>query len=278
MLGRRAAGPIPSGRVSVKSAVMLAVVLMGLGVAAAACVGQGSLLIAGCLCMTILSYDSLLKRTPLGPLVMGSCRFLNVMLGYTKTPGESLAAALAAAKKAATLDDKDPAAYLTLGRVHMMRGEHDTSIAELEMSLRLNPSFAPAYFGLGFALALAGRFDEALGALDKAIRLNPRDPLIWAIKAIRSLTYSLLHQYEAAAEWAQQSIREPRAAGYWPYAVLASALGNLGQIEEARSAVNEALRQKPDLSLSYLEKTLPTKQPGELQPYFDGLRRAGLPE
>jgi len=208
----------------------------------------------------------------------GYSHFLNVILGYTEAPGESIAAALAAAKKAVTLDDKDPAAYLTLGRVHMMRGEHDTSIAELEMSLRLNPSFAPAYFALGFALALAGRIDEALGALDKAIRLNPRDPLIWAIKAIRSLTYSLLHQYEAAAEWARQSIREPRAASYWPYAALASALGNLGQFEDARTAVDEALRQKPDLSLSYLEKALPTKQPGGLRPYLDGLRKAGLPE
>ena len=201
-----------------------------------------------------------------------------MILGYTKTPGESLAAALAAAKKAVALDDKDPAAYLTLGRVYMMRGEHDTSIAELEMSLRLNPNFAPAYFGLGFALTLAGRFDEALEALDKAIRLNPRDPLMWAIRTIQSLTHNLLHKYEAAAEWARQAIREPRATSFWPYAALASALGNLDQIEEARSAVDEALRQKPDLSLSFLEKTLETKQPGQLQPYLDGLRKAGLPE
>jgi len=208
----------------------------------------------------------------------GYSHFLNVMLGYTETPGESIAAALAAAKKAAALDDKDPAAYLTLGRVHMMRGEHDTSIAALERSLSLNPSFAPAYFGLGFALALAGQLDEALGALDKTVRLNPRDPLIWAVKALRSLIYCLLRQYEAAAESARQSMREPRAAGYWPYAVLASALGNLGQIEEARTVIDGALRQKPDLSLSYLEKTLPTKQPGDLQPYLDGLRKAGLPE
>jgi len=208
----------------------------------------------------------------------GYSHFLDVMLGYTKTPGESLAAALAAAKKAAALDDMDPAAFLTLGRVHMMRGEHDTSVAELERSLSLNPSFAPAYFGLGFALALTGQLDQALEALDKALRLNPRDPLIWAIKALRSLIHCLLGQYEAAAEVARQSIREPRAAGYWPYAVLASALGNLGQIEEARTAIDEARQQKPDLSLSYLEKTLPTKQPGGLQAYLDGLRKAGLPE
>ena len=73
--------PIPSGRVSVKSAVILAVALMALGVVASACVGRGSLLIAVCLCAAILGYNGILKRTPLGPLAMGSCRFLNVMLG-----------------------------------------------------------------------------------------------------------------------------------------------------------------------------------------------------
>ncbi len=208
----------------------------------------------------------------------GYSHFLDVMLGYTERPGESLVAALTAAKKAAALDDQDPAAYLALGRVHMMQGEHDTSIAALERSLSLNPSFAPSYFGLGFALTLSGQLDDALGALDKAVRLNPRDPLIWAVKSLGSLIYILLHQYEMAAESARQSLREPRAAGYWPYAVLASALGNLGQIDEARTAIDGAMQQKPDLSLSYLEKTLPTKQPGKLQPYLDGLRKAGLPE
>ena len=44
------------------------------------------------------------------------------------------------------------------------------------------------------------------------------------------------------------------------------------------AAVAEALRAKPDLSLSYLKNTLLTKQPGGLDPYLEGLRKAGLPE
>ncbi len=43
-------------------------------------------------------------------------------------------------------------------------------------------------------------------------------------------------------------------------------------------AVTEALEAKPDLSLAYLAKTLPTKEPDGLDPYLDGLRKAGLPE
>ncbi len=46
----------------------------------------------------------------------------------------------------------------------------------------------------------------------------------------------------------------------------------------SRAAVAAALGEKPDLSLGYLAKTLPTKHPGGLDPYLDGLREAGLPE
>lgn len=73
--------PIPSGRVPARSAVILGSILMLTGVISAGFVSQISLQVAGLLSIAILGYDSILKRTPLGPLAMGSCRFLNVMLG-----------------------------------------------------------------------------------------------------------------------------------------------------------------------------------------------------
>lgn len=73
--------PIPSGRVSVRSATILGSCLMLVGVASAAMVSVVSMQVAFALVVTILAYDSVLKRTPLGPFAMGSCRFLNVLLG-----------------------------------------------------------------------------------------------------------------------------------------------------------------------------------------------------
>jgi 4-hydroxybenzoate polyprenyltransferase len=73
--------PIPSGRVSPRSASLLASTLLVLGVACAAIVTVGSLEIALVLAVLVLAYDGYLKKTPLGPLAMGGCRFLNVMLG-----------------------------------------------------------------------------------------------------------------------------------------------------------------------------------------------------
>ncbi len=204
--------------------------------------------------------------------------FLNVIMGWAENPAESLSAGMTVAKEALALDDKDAVAYFALGRVHMLRGEHDASIAALDTAIDLNPSFAHAYHGRGFALTLAGRLEEAKEMLGKAERLSPRDPLFWTFKIIHALVHVLSEDYEAAVEWSRKAMQVPRAAGYWPHAVLAAALANLGRIEEARAAVAVALERKPDLSLAYLEKTLPTKEPGGLAPYLDGLRKAGLPE
>lgn len=70
-----------AGRVSLLTAVILGALLMAGGVAAASTVAPWSLVVACCLIPAILGYDAILKRTPLGPLGLGLCRFLNVMLG-----------------------------------------------------------------------------------------------------------------------------------------------------------------------------------------------------
>lgn len=79
--------PLPSGRVTLSSAVTLGTVLMIGGVVAAATADGNSsragLLVAVGLAVCVLAYDGLLKTTPLGPLAMGACRSLNVLLGAT---------------------------------------------------------------------------------------------------------------------------------------------------------------------------------------------------
>ncbi len=81
----------------------------------------------------------------------------------------------------------------------------------------------------------------------------------------------------------QEGLAE-REAGLAEDSALALRQGiNLGDIiidsgDIYGDGVKAALEQKPDLSLSYLKKTFPTKHPGGLDPYLDGLRKAGLPE
>jgi 4-hydroxybenzoate polyprenyltransferase len=80
--------PLPSGAISTRAAVRFGWVLLGVGwliAAIAGAVGEQFNpvpgIVAGLLVAAILLYDRWLKRTRLGPLGMGACRFLNVLLG-----------------------------------------------------------------------------------------------------------------------------------------------------------------------------------------------------
>ncbi len=73
--------PIPARLISPRSAAFLGGCLMVTGVLLAGLASSSSQRMALLLAGAVLLYDGVLKNTPLGPLIMGSCRFLNVMLG-----------------------------------------------------------------------------------------------------------------------------------------------------------------------------------------------------
>jgi 4-hydroxybenzoate polyprenyltransferase len=75
--------PIPSGRVSAGAAARIGSGLMLAGLVFAFLAGVLSLILALLLVATIFLYDWWLKHGPLGPVAMGMCRFLNVLLGLS---------------------------------------------------------------------------------------------------------------------------------------------------------------------------------------------------
>lgn len=75
--------PIPAGEVSPNAAAALGGVLFALGLALCARHGIGPLIVSVLLSAAILLYDASLKNTWAGPLAMGSCRTLNVILGLS---------------------------------------------------------------------------------------------------------------------------------------------------------------------------------------------------
>ncbi|PZE20014.1 UbiA-like protein EboC [Paenibacillus xerothermodurans] len=84
--------PIPSGRISPAAALGLGIALGTAGVVAAAVVGMTSLALAVLTVACILLYDRYAKHHPVyGPITMGICRGLNLLLGMSLVPEQLLA-------------------------------------------------------------------------------------------------------------------------------------------------------------------------------------------
>lgn len=83
--------PLPSGRVTRRTAQALGTVLLLLGLTLAGFAGApgnsdwdaAPLVFAAGLAVAVMAYDGGLKRLPIGPVAMAACRFLNVLLGLT---------------------------------------------------------------------------------------------------------------------------------------------------------------------------------------------------
>jgi 4-hydroxybenzoate polyprenyltransferase len=80
--------PIPSGRVSAQAALRLGWAMLALGTAlgwvASIVAGDARpAVVATILAAAVLAYDVRLKRSLAGPIVMGACRTLNVLLGMS---------------------------------------------------------------------------------------------------------------------------------------------------------------------------------------------------
>jgi len=87
--------PIPAGQVSVAATVIIAVALAAGGIALAALVSLGAAAVAAALALAVLAYDAVAKRIRiLGPVTMGLCRGLSLLLGATAAgaPGMSSSA------------------------------------------------------------------------------------------------------------------------------------------------------------------------------------------
>ena len=69
--------------------------------------------------------------------------------------------------------------------------------------------------------------------------------------------------------------RTSRAGHFW----LAATYAQLGQLEDARAEAAEVLRIDPKYTIDGTQRQLSTfKRPEDAEHFFDGLRKAGLPE
>jgi adenylate cyclase len=182
------------------------------------------------------------------------------------------------AEKSLELDDRNPQARAALAQASGLAGQRKRMIESLERAVELNPNDASSHGGLGFALSYTGRPDDAIAHLEQAMRLSPQAPEMFLWLASMGWAHFSGGRYEEAASWLERS-RQDSPAFPLAYRGLAAAYAQLDRLEEARTALREDLRLVPDESISKIKTQISSiADPDFLERYFDGLRKAGLPE
>jgi adenylate cyclase len=208
---------------------------------------------------------------------LGYAHYVYIILGVSPNRQEDIDRAFEAGKTAVRLDERDPFGWVALARAHLLRAEHEAAIAASDTAIALNPNFAQAHYGRAHALWHAGRPGDAVASHDEAMRLSPLDPVLWGYLASKAIALLLLGRFEDAIALSQRSQRHGTSPIFSHLAEI-SALGHLGRSDEAHDAIRRARQKKPDVSIAYVDQTLPITDPRCRQTLLDGLRKAGLPE
>lgn len=168
----------------------------------------------------------------------------DLVLEFSKSRDYSASAALQAAQRAVACDDTDASAHIMLAVSNMWPGEFDLAIAEAERAVELNPNSAFAHLILGTALDNAGRSGEGISEIERSLRLNPRDPQAHFFFTALARSHLNCRNYEEAVACARKAMS---VRSNFPHAfyLLASALGHLGQLDEARKALADCERLQP---------------------------------
>jgi len=148
---------------------------------------------------------------------------------------------IAAAKQAATLNDKLPEVHFSLGGAYSATGQSTEAIAELKKALALSPNSDEAYRRLGNAYADIGQKDQAIQALQKAAELNP---YYWVNLNALGTAYFEFGDYDKALKQYQSvtQLEPDNAAGYDN---VGSVYSRMGKYEESIPAYQKALQLQP---------------------------------
>ena len=205
---------------------------------------------------------------------------VRILIGTSTDREGDLQRGVAAAEAALEIDQTDPFVLFVHCRISIFNGEHEKAINSAQRAISLNPNYALAHFGLAHALWHAGRPGEALEHHDEAIRLSPHDPILWAFLASKAIALVMAERYEdgiAASREAQRNLgSQSQRSNLFAYLGEVSGLGLLDKKHEAEQALQRMRNELPNVSLEFIETSLPMLESDTTDRLFHGLTRAGM--
>ena len=207
-----------------------------------------------------------------------------VLSNITDSPAADLDRAEKLSEQGLAAAPGSAVAHFAKGQVLRAQRRYAEAIPEYETVLALNRNWIYAYFALGRCKLQTGSIEETIPLVERAIRLSPRDPQLGVWYQQIGDVHLLLGQPDEAVAWLERA-RNHSPAHSMIRADLAAAYGLAGQTERAAVELAEARRLSPTdryASLARLRAVMnygaPKIRALREATYFNGLRKAGLPE
>lgn len=201
--------PIPSGRVSARTALTTAGALGAAGVVASAIIGgRDAMRVSLPLAALVCAYDTLAKQGPAGPVVMASNRGLDVLLGASAAPARAWepAAAVAAHTVAVTTLSRDEVHGSTPARAGAVTAT--TAAIAVTGAVRALTDRRTRVRDRVAAAALSVGYGAAVGRAQANATTDPAAPTVRAATARGIRGFSLLQ-----ASWLARRGRLAAACG-----------------------------------------------------------------
>jgi adenylate cyclase len=204
---------------------------------------------------------------------LGFAHIFDYQNRWTDDPDSSLLLAKQYARQALEKDANEPLARCVSAMGASFEKDLDRARSEIDLALSMNPNFALAYNLRGSNRIYSGQPLEAIPEIEHGMRLDPA--LSSQFLHFLGMAYLLAGKYETAAALLRQRIvLVPRTD--FSRALLASALGHLGEFEEARQVWGELKDINPNYAFAEHVGRQPFRRKEDVERIADGLRKARL--
>ena len=184
---------------------------------------------------------------------------------------DSLERAVAAGRRAVELAPSNHLAHHALGSALFFRRETHAFRSAAQRAISLNPMDGFTICYMGFLTAYSGDWEHGCEMVERARSLNPHHPgWYWFPPCFRAYRE---RDYRSALELALK-VNMP---GFWRDSLaLAAIYGQLGELEPARSKVQELLAARPEFATTAREECAKWWETEMVEHLLEGLRKAGL--
>ncbi len=202
---------------------------------------------------------------------------IDVRLGFSKSPSESLEKATQIAQKAQAIDDSLPEVHALWNTIYLFQRQYDKAIAAGQKSIELGPNSALSYILFAQTMCYAGNFEDAVDLAERSIRLSPYYPVWYALWLARS--YRHAGRYEDALDVFEEIQDRAQKGEYHPSRALfhlGITYAMMGKYEESLIHLTKSINQISNIVDYYRHHYSYFKNPDHFNNIFDSLRKAGI--